>query len=145
MVSGTITSVCGIYSLEMGVFGGIIVGLGVSYLHNRFYKMELPSTLSFFGGTRFVPIISTLVFLVVGIAMFYIWPVVQNGILSLGHLVADSGYFGTLLYGIIKRFINSFWITSYLLSPFGKRVLVDLCLSMEQWLWRQIFFLTQLC
>lgn len=118
VVSGTITSVCGIYSLEMGVFGGIIVGLGVSYLHNRFYKMELPSTLSFFGGTRFVPIISTLVFLVVGIAMFYIWPVVQNGILSLGPLVADSGYFGTLLYGIIKRLLIPFGLHHIFYLPF---------------------------
>ena len=53
----------------MGVFGGIIVGLGVAALHNRFYRIQLPSALSFFGGTRFVPIISTIVYMFVGIAI----------------------------------------------------------------------------
>ena len=78
----------------MGVFGGIIVGLGVSALHNRFYKIELPQVLSFFGGTRFVPIISALVYLVVGIAMFYAWPPIQNVIYSVGDVVRGSGYMG---------------------------------------------------
>ena len=69
VLEGTITSVCGIQSLQMGVFGGIIVGLGVAGLHNRFYRIQLPSALSFFGGTRFVPIISTIVYMFVGILM----------------------------------------------------------------------------
>ena len=58
VLEGTVTSVCGIQSLQMGVFGGIIVGLGVAALHNRFHKIVLPNALSFFGGSRFVPIIS---------------------------------------------------------------------------------------
>ena len=82
VLDGTITSVCGIQSLQMGVFGGIIVGLGVAALHNRFYKIELPNALSFFGGTRFVPIISTVAYLFVGILMYFIWPTVQNGMLK---------------------------------------------------------------
>ena len=77
MLNGATTSVCGITSLQIGVFGGIIVGLGVAALHNRFYKIQLPQVLSFFGGTRFVPIISALVYTGVGILMFYIWPVIQ--------------------------------------------------------------------
>ena len=80
VLEGTITSVCGIQSLQMGVFGGIIVGLGVAALHNRFYRIQLPNALSFFGGTRFVPIISTIVYMFVGILMYFVWPVVQNGI-----------------------------------------------------------------
>ena len=63
VLEGTITSVCGIQSLQMGVFGGIIVGLGVAALHNKFYRIQLPNALSFFGGTRFVPIISTIVYM----------------------------------------------------------------------------------
>ena len=55
MMEGTIANVVGIESLQMGVFGGIIVGLGVAYLNNRFYKIKLPTVISFFGGTRFVP------------------------------------------------------------------------------------------
>ena len=80
MLSGATTSVVGITSLQMGVFGGIIVGLGVAALHNRFYKIELPQVLSFFGGTRFVPIVSGLTYTAVGILMFFIWPVIQQGI-----------------------------------------------------------------
>ena len=75
VLEGTITYVCGIQSLQMGVFGGIIVGLGVAALHNRFYRIQLPNALSFFGGTRFVPIISTIVYMFVGILMFFVWPV----------------------------------------------------------------------
>ena len=62
VLEGTIASVCGINTLQMGVFGGIIVGLGVAALHNRFHKIVLPNALSFFGGSRFVPIISTITY-----------------------------------------------------------------------------------
>ena len=82
----------------MGVFGGILVGLGVAALHNKFYKTELPQVLSFFGGTRFVPIVSTVTYLIVGIIMFYLWPIVQLGISKLGVLVLNSGYAGTWIY-----------------------------------------------
>ena len=87
MAANSTTSTLGITTLQMGVFGGILVGLGVAALHNRFYKIQLPQVLSFFGGTRFVPIVCTAVYLVVGIAMFYIWPVIQSGIALLGNLV----------------------------------------------------------
>ncbi len=101
--SGSIASTVGIESLQMGVFGGIIVGLGVAALHNRFYKIELPQVLSFFGGTRFVPIVSAVVYLFVGILMSFIWPSVQNGIYALGDLVMRSGYAGTWVYGFLER------------------------------------------
>lgn len=102
----------------MGVFGGIIVGLGVAALHNRFYKIELPNALSFFGGTRFVPIISTVVYLFVGILMYFIWPTVQNGIYALGGVVTGTGYFGTLLFGIIKRALIPFGLHHVFYMPF---------------------------
>lgn len=101
-----------------GVFGGIIVGLGVAALHNRFYKIELPNALSFFGGTRFVPIISTVVYLFVGILMYFIWPTVQNGIYALGGVVTGTGYFGTLLFGIIKRALIPFGLHHVFYMPF---------------------------
>ena len=116
--SGSITQVCGIESLQMGVFGGIIVGLGVSYLHNRFYKIELPQVLSFFGGSRFVPIICTLVYLFVGILMFFIWPTVQNGIYKVGELVRTSGYAGTFLYGVMERALIPFGLHHVFYLPF---------------------------
>jgi len=115
---GSIASVVGIRSLEMGVFGGIIVGLGVAWLHNRFYKIKLPAVLSFFGGTRFVPIISTLAYIVVGVLMFYIWPIVQNWIFSLGDYVLRSGYFGTFIYGFIERALIPFGLHHVFYLPF---------------------------
>ena len=118
VLEGTITSVCGIQSLQMGVFGGIIVGLGVAALHNRFYRIQLPSALSFFGGTRFVPIISTIVYMFVGILMYFVWPAVQNGIFALGGLVTGSGYAGTLLFGLIKRALIPFGLHHVFYMPF---------------------------
>lgn len=118
VLEGTITSVCGIQSLQMGVFGGIIVGLGVAALHNRFHKIVLPNALSFFGGSRFVPIISTIVYMFVGILMYFVWPVVQNGIYALGGLVTGSGYIGTLIFGIIKRALIPFGLHHVFYMPF---------------------------
>ena len=118
VLEGTITSVCGIQSLQMGVFGGIIVGLGVAALHNRFYRIQLPSALSFFGGTRFVPIISTIVYMFVGILMYFVWPAVQNGIYALGGLVTGSGYVGTLIFGLIKRSLIPFGLHHVFYMPF---------------------------
>ena len=118
VLEGTITSVCGIQSLQMGVFGGIIVGLGVAVLHNRFYRIQLPSALSFFGGTRFVPIISTIVYMFVGILLYFVWPVVQNGIYALGSLVTGSGYVGTLIFGLIKRALIPFGLHHVFYMPF---------------------------
>lgn len=118
MLAGATTSVCGITSLQMGVFGGIIVGLGVAALHNRFYKIELPQVLSFFGGTRFVPIISALVYTAVGIVMFFIWPVIQNGIYAVGDVVLNSGYAGTWVYGLMERLLIPFGLHHVFYLPF---------------------------
>ena len=118
VLEGTITSVCGIQSLQMGVFGGIIVGLGVAALHNRFHKIVLPNALSFFGGSRFIPIISTIVYMFVGILMYFVWPAVQNGIYALGGLVTGSGYLGTLIFGIIKRALIPFGLHHVFYMPF---------------------------
>lgn len=118
VLEGTIASVCGMQSLQMGVFGGIIVGLGVSALHNRFHKIILPNALSFFGGSRFVPIISTVAYLFVGIGMYFVWPVVQNGIFALGGLVTGTGYIGTLIFGIVKRALIPFGLHHVFYLPF---------------------------
>ncbi len=118
MPANSTTSSLGITTLQMGVFGGIIVGLGVAALHNRFYKAKLPQVLAFFGGTRFVPIICSVVYLFVGILMFYIWPVVQSGIAALGNLVMVSGYAGTLIYGIIERALIPFGLHHVFYMPF---------------------------
>jgi len=118
MLSGATADVCGITSLQMGVFGGIIVGLGVAALHNRFYRIELPQVLSFFGGTRFVPIISGLVYVGVGILMYFIWPAVQSGIYAVGDMVLRSGYAGTWVYGFMERLLIPFGLHHVFYLPF---------------------------
>ena len=118
MPANSTTTMLGITTLQMGMFGGIVVGLGVAALHNKFYKIELPQVLAFFGGTRFVPIISSIVYLVVGIAMFYIWPVVQSGIAALGALVLASGYAGTFIYGLLERALIPFGLHHVFYMPF---------------------------
>lgn len=130
MADNSTTTVLGITTLQMGVFGGIIVGLGVAALHNRFYTIQLPQVLAFFGGTRFVPIVSSVVYLIVGIAMFFIWPVVQLGISKLGGLVLASGYAGTWIYGIIERALIPFGLHHVFYMPFwqtgvGGEMIVD--------------------
>ena len=130
VLEGTIASVCGIQTLQMGVFGGIIVGLGVAALHNRFHKILLPNALSFFGGSRFVPIISTLVYVFVGILLYFVWPPVQNAIFALGGLVTGTGYLGTLIFGIVKRALIPFGLHHVFYLPFwqtavGGTMMVD--------------------
>ena len=130
VLEGTIAPSCGIMSLQMGVFGGIIVGIGVSVLHNRYYKIVLPSALSFFGGSRFIPIISTVVFLFVGIIMTFIWPFAQDIIFGLGNVVTGTGYIGTLIFGIVKRALIPFGLHHVFYLPFwqtgvGGTMMVD--------------------
>ncbi len=118
MLEGTVANVCGITSLDMGVFGGILVGLGVAYLHNRFYKIKLPAVISFFGGVRFIPIISAVVYILVGVAMYFAWPWVQIAMHSLGALVLQSKYIGTFIYGIIERALIPFGLHHVFYMPF---------------------------
>lgn len=118
LLSGAAASVLGITSLQMGVFGGIIVGLGTAALHNKYYKIELPQVLSFFGGTRFVPIVSAITYLIIGILMFYIWPSIQGGIYKVGNLVLASGYAGTWVYGLMERLLIPFGLHHVFYLPF---------------------------
>lgn len=118
MAANSTASVLGITTLQTGVFGGILVGLGVAALHNRFYKIRLPQVLSFFGGTRFVPIISAVTYLAVSVLLFFVWPVVQTGIAKLGNLVLSSGYAGTWIYGTIERALIPFGLHHVFYMPF---------------------------
>lgn len=129
-LTGATTEIAGITSLQMGVFGGIIVGLGVAALHNRFYKIELPKVFSFFGGTHFIPIISAITYVGIGILMFYIWPPIQILINDAGKLVLMSGYGGTFVYGLLERALIPFGLHHVFYMPFwqtavGGRELVN--------------------
>ena len=129
-LTGATTEIVGITSLQMGVFGGIIVGLGVAALHNRFYKIELPRVFSFFGGTHFIPIISAITYVGIGILMLYIWPPIQILINDAGKLVLMSGYGGTFVYGLLERTLIPFGLHHVFYMPFwqtavGGRELVN--------------------
>lgn len=101
--------VMGIQTIEMGVLGGIIVGIIVYLLHNKFYDIVLPDAFAFFGGARFVPIISAITLSVTGLLIPLIWPIFAIGITSIGQLIQKAGIFGPMLFGTGER----------LLLPFG--------------------------
>ncbi len=90
----------------------------MAWLHNRCYKIKLPNVISFFGGVRFVPIISTVTYVGVGVLMYFVWPYIQTGIYALGNLVLNSGYVGTLIYGFIERILIPFGLHHVFYLPF---------------------------
>lgn len=98
-------TVLGIFTLRMNVFGGILAGALVAALHNRYYNIELPMAISFFGGKRFIPIITTVVTPVLGLIMYYVWPFLGMAIESTGHVIANSGAIGTFIFGFLERLL----------------------------------------
>lgn len=123
VIKGTIGTTLGIQTLEMGIFGGILVGLMVAWLHNRFYRVELPVVFSFFGGVRFVPIICTLAAMVLGAVCFFAWPPIQKAILASGALVVKTGYYGTFIFGFMERALIPFGLHHVFYMPFWQSAL----------------------
>ncbi|MBB6208442.1 PTS transporter subunit EIIC [Borreliella lanei] len=112
------TNVLGIFSLQMSVMGGLVAGFVAVFLHNRFHNIQLPTFLAFFGGTRFVPIITTITMFVVGIFLTFTWPFIQGAMNSFGRIVEQSGLFGTFAYGAIKRSLIPFGLHHIFYLPF---------------------------
>ena len=108
----------GIQTLETGVFGGVVIGLVTALLHNRYNKIALPQFLGFFGGSRFVPIVSSLVAILVGAAMTFVWPHFQKLIFGLGGWVDATGYFGTFIYGFVLRMLGPLGLHHIFYLPF---------------------------
>lgn len=117
-LEGMTTNVLGITTLQMGVFGGIVVGLLTAFLHNKFREIKLPDYLAFFGGNRFVPILCAFAFVIVGIVSSLIWPFVQIGINKLGFLVSSTGVIGAFIYDFIKRLLIPFGLHHVFYMPF---------------------------
>ncbi|SCW40742.1 PTS system IIB component, Glc family /PTS system IIC component, Glc family [Borreliella japonica] len=112
------TNVLGIFSLQMSVMGGLVAGFVAVFLHNRFHNIQLPTFLAFFGGTRFVPIITTITMFAVGILLTFVWPFIQSAMTSFGKIVEQSGLFGTFAYGAIKRSLIPFGLHHIFYLPF---------------------------
>lgn len=118
VLNGALTNMCGIETLQMGVFGGIVVGLITAALHNRFYKQQLPMVLSYFAGVRFVPIVCVIAHIGVGAVLFAVWPVIQQGIFAVGDIIMKSGYFGTFIFGFMERVLIPFGLHHVFYIPF---------------------------
>ena len=94
-------------TVDTGVVGSIVIGGMVSYLHNRYRKIELPQFLGFFGGSRFIPIITSFAAIFIGAIFYMIWPPIQNEMIVVGHAIAKMGSIGTFLYGFLLRLLGA--------------------------------------
>lgn len=112
------TTTVGIFTLQTSVFGGIIAGVIGAVLNNKFCQISLPDVLAFFGGSRFVPIITTVVAIFAGVILAFVWPYVQMGIGALGALVKASGLFGSFMFGYIERSLIPFGLHHIFYLPF---------------------------
>lgn len=110
-------------TLNTGVFGGIILGLVVASLHNKFYRVKFIDALSFFQGTHFIPIISTVAGTVLGFIFAFLWPYVGAGIAALGGVIVESGPIGSFLYGFIYRALIPFGLHHVFYLPFWQTAL----------------------
>lgn len=91
--------------INTGVFAGIIMGIVAGALYNKYHNIQLPDFLGFFGGKRFVPIITSIVSIFIGLAFGLFWPYVQQGLDAFGNAVIASGAFGQFSYGFLNRLL----------------------------------------
>jgi N-acetylglucosamine PTS system EIICBA or EIICB component len=110
--------------IDMGVLSGIITGLLAGFLYNKHKTIRVPAFLGFFGGKRFVPIITSFYSLIIGILTGFVWPLVQNGVNSIGNYIATSGPVGGFLFGFFNRLLIPFGlhhvINSFVWFQFGQ-------------------------
>jgi len=105
MTSAEYIQMLGIFTYNMSVLGGVIAGLLTVMLHNRFYTQQLPTAISFFGGRRFVPIVTVVVLPLVGVLLALIWPTLGAGIAWVGEMIGKSGQYGAFLLGTAERIL----------------------------------------
>jgi glucose-specific phosphotransferase system IIBC component len=112
-------SVLGIPSLQTGVFGGIIIGIVASQLYKKYYNIELPSYLGFFQGKRFVPIVTAVVAIAIGIAMSFVWPPIQNGLNVFSKSMIDANpTLAAFVFGVVERSLIPFGLHHIFYNPF---------------------------
>ncbi len=109
VMNATIKALLAIFSAEdaplidTGVIGAIVIGSVAVYLHNRYYNIQLPQFLGFFGGSRFVPIVTSFAAIFVGALFYLVWPPFQQVLVSLGETIAKMGPLGSFFYGFLMR------------------------------------------
>lgn len=110
--------ILGTPSLDCGVFGGILVGFLVAYLHNKYYQIQLPPIFSVFSGTKFVPMISILCSAILGLIMAFVWPLFQSVLSYMGEIIYNTGMFGSVIYGVCERALLPFGLHHFIYLPF---------------------------
>jgi N-acetylglucosamine PTS system EIICBA or EIICB component len=103
--------------INYGVLGGILIGLTAGWLWQRFYRISLPPYLAFFGGRRFVPMITAVAAIVLSVLMAFIYPVFNGGLTALGTWVAGNAVVGGFVYGTLNRLLIPLGLHRILNSP----------------------------
>ena len=109
MTSAEYIPMLGIFTYNMSVLGGVIAGLLTVAIHNRCYTTQLPTAISFFGGRRFVPIVTVLVLPPVGVLLALIWPAIGARISWVRGLICQNGPYAALSYGTSVRLLSPTW------------------------------------
>ncbi|MGZ3691438.1 MAG: PTS transporter subunit EIIC, partial [Pseudobdellovibrio sp.] len=116
---GVMAKVLGIDTINTGVAGGIFIGAIAAVLYNRYYKIQLPSYLGFFGGKRFIPIVTSMAAIVAGVVLAYVWPPIGGLIKSFSHWAAsENPRLAFTLYGIGERALIPFGLHHIWNAPF---------------------------
>ncbi|MDK3835279.1 glucose-specific PTS transporter subunit IIBC [Staphylococcus pseudintermedius] len=111
--------ILGIPTLQTGVFGGIIMGALAAWCYNKFYNITLPQFLGFFAGKRFVPIVTSLVAIVTGVVLAFVWPPIQEGLNDLSNFLLNKNLvLTTFIFGIIERSLIPFGLHHIFYAPF---------------------------
>lgn len=113
------TNVAGVFTLNMSIFGSLIVAIVTACIHNKLYDLKLPNWLSYFAGPRSVIMVAPIIAIILGISFYYVWPFMASVMESISKLISTSGLFGTFLYGAGDR----------ALLPFGLHHLITLPLK----------------
>lgn len=108
VMNATISTLLSIFNpegqaIDTGVVGALVIGLIAVYLHNKYYNIQLPQVLGFFGGSRFVPIVTSFIAILVGIFFYLVWPPFQQLLIKAGMSIAKLGPIGTFFYGFLMR------------------------------------------
>ena len=112
------STILGITTLDTGVIGGLLVGAIVAWLHNRYYKIELPAVFSIFNGTRFIPAVTLLSCSILALVMSFVFPFIQNALGALSEFIKTTGAFGAFVYGAGERMLLPFGLHHFVYLPF---------------------------
>ncbi len=95
-------------AIDTGIAGSVAIGCTVSFLNNRYHAIKLPEFLGFFAGSRFIPIISSFVAIIIGSLFYLIWPPIQQLLINGGEIIGQMGVLGTFFYGFFLRLTGAF-------------------------------------